>query len=51
VLIGTVAFYTSAFFLTLAYFFYFPALTAIAIVLSRAVEREPINQSSPYAVR
>jgi O-antigen ligase len=52
VLIGSVAFCCSAFFLALGYFFYFPALSAIAIVLSRAVQRESdVDQSSPYATR
>ncbi len=52
VLIGTVAFCCSSFFLSLAYRFYFPALTGIAIVLSRAVQRElGVDQGSPYAVR
>jgi O-antigen ligase len=39
-LIGTVAFCSSAFFLSLAYRFYFPALTAIALVMHRAAQRE-----------
>jgi hypothetical protein len=46
VLIGTVAFCASAFFLSLAYRFYFPALTAIAIVLSRAAQHEWAMESS-----
>jgi hypothetical protein len=35
-----VAFCSSAFFLSFGYKFYFPALTGIAIVLSRAAQRE-----------
>jgi O-antigen ligase len=40
VLIATVAFCCGVFFLSLAYGFYLPALTGIAIALSRAAERE-----------
>jgi hypothetical protein len=39
-LIAVVAFCSSSFFLSLGYRFYFPALTGIAIVLSRAAQRE-----------
>jgi len=52
VLIGAVAFYFTSFFLSLAYRFYFPALTGIAIVLTGAVKRElGIDERNPYAVR
>ncbi len=52
VLIGTVAFCFTSFFLSLAYRFYFPALTGIAIVLCAAVTRElGLDQRNPYAVR
>ncbi len=48
VLVAAVAFYGSAFFLSLAYRFYFPALTGIAIVLSQAAGREwDIDQPHP----
>jgi O-antigen ligase len=40
VLIAAVGFYCSVFFLSLAYRFYIPALTGIAIALSRAAQRE-----------
>ncbi|MBZ5632287.1 MAG: O-antigen ligase family protein [Acidobacteriia bacterium] len=48
VLIGAVAFYCSAFFLSLAFKFHFPALTAIAIVLSRAAQHQwVVDQRHP----
>ncbi len=47
-LIALVAFCSSSLFLSLAYRFYFPALTGIAIALSRAAQREwGLDQRSP----
>lgn len=48
-LISVVAFCSSIFFLSLAYQFFLPALTGLAIVLSRAAQREWDGQSaSPH---
>src|SRR5262249_7903066 len=50
--IGMIAFCTSAFFLSLAYHFYFPAICGISIMISAVAEREfarvqPAASSAP----